>query len=103
MKFLKTRTTKSALSLVALLLVTAASAFALTQATTGAGEDLYTFIVQDLLGGPLGIVAGILAVGFGLFQMMGRSNFALAIPCLIGGVGLLKLDSIVTSFGAMLG
>ena len=103
MKFLKTRIAKSTLSLVALLLVTAPSAFALTQATTGAGQDLYTFVVTDLLGGPIGIVVGILAVGMGLVAMIGRGNFVLAVPALIGGVALLKLDSIVTSFGAMLG
>lgn len=92
---------KRVASIVALLLVPIA-AWAVNQATQGAGEDLYTFVVTDLLGGPIGLVAGILCVGYGAYNIVGRSQFAMGVPALLGGVMLLKLDSIVQSFGAML-
>jgi len=83
--------------------IAAASAFAFGAGTSTAGQALYDFVVTDLIGGPIGTTAGILALVYGAYQIIGRSQFALGVPALIGGVIIVKADSLATSFGALVG
>lgn len=93
---------KKLLTVAALSLLATASALAFAPAGTGAIE-LYNFVVNDMLGGPIGTLAGVVAFGFGAYQVIGRSQFALGVPAIIGGVMILKLEDIMTSFGALVG
>jgi len=88
---------------LALLLVLALSpvAMAITAPAAGAfAYDVYDVAINSILKGPIGFVAGVVAIVFGAVAAI-RAEVMYAIPAILGGAILLKADSIVTSLGAI--
>ena len=102
-KLLRNKKTTSTLSVLALVMAAAVSAWAFGGGTSTAGQTLYDFVVVDLLGGPIGAMAGIIALAFGAYQIIGRSQFAMGVPAIIGGAIIVNADALATSFGALVG
>ncbi len=73
-------------------------------ATPAAGSfayDIYDLFINQILKGPIGFVAGAATVVYG-GAVTAQGNYYAGIPALIGGLGLLKADTIVSSFGALI-
>lgn len=85
---------------VVLLLQDAASAITAPAAGTFA-YDVYDIVVDKMLKGPIGFVAGVIAMIVGAIAAI-RAEFMLAIPAIVGGAILLKADSLVTSLGCII-
>lgn len=105
LRSLKVRMPLGMLGMFALLLVFAHMAHAVDLSSfdaTSAAFPIYDFIVNSLIKGPIGVVAGILCIGLGFVNIAGRGQFVMGIAPLIAGIGMLKLDAIVGTFGALI-
>lgn len=76
-------------------------AFAITAPTGGFAQDVYDIFVTKMLKGPIGFVAGCVAIIFGAVMAI-RAQIMTAIPAVIGGAVMLKADAVVESLGAIL-
>jgi len=65
---------------------------------SGFGGDIYDIAVNKILKGPIGTVAGIAAICIGAVSAI-KGQYMAAIPAALGGVALLKADSILQSMG----
>ncbi|HPJ93797.1 MAG TPA: hypothetical protein PKY89_07775 [Deltaproteobacteria bacterium] len=89
-------------SVMFVLLAAAVTAFALTTAPA-AGDfafELYDVVANDILGGPIGIIAGIGALVAGAALAIQQKLLA-AVPCLLGGIVILQSDAMIQSLGMM--
>jgi hypothetical protein len=66
--------------------------------SSGFGGDIYDIAVNKILKGPIGTVAGIAAICIGAVSAI-KGQYMAAIPAALGGVALLKADSILHSMG----
>lgn len=79
--------------------VFATDAHAFTVASGDMFYDVYELVIEKILGGPIGFVAGAFMLVGGIFLLVQGRGFLLPMICLIGGAVLVKVDAIVTSFG----
>ena len=86
----------------ALLLLGAntASAFVPVPAPGSFAFDLYDVAVNDILNGPIGFVGGVSSMVMGGVMAI-QQKLMLAIPCVLGGAGIMTADTITTSLGAV--
>ena len=75
--------------------------FAITGSATGFAGDIYSVVVEDMLKGPIGFVAGVGAIAFGAYSAV-TSRILPAVSAIAGGAILLKADSIVDTMGALI-
>ncbi|NKE70157.1 hypothetical protein [Candidatus Manganitrophus noduliformans] len=89
---------------LALLFILAIAPFAMAITAPAAGSfayDVYDIGVNQMLKGPIGFVAGVVAIIMGAAAaIMGEVMYA--IPAILGGGVLLKADALVTSLGALI-
>lgn len=83
--------------LAAAILTSATNSMAVTLPTAGYGYDIYDFVVNQGLKGPFGIAGGIGLIIYGFVQV--AKHPLLGVPSAIAGIGILKADTIVQSFG----
>ncbi len=84
----------------AFALVVSTDAFAITTPAAGSfAYDVYDIAVTKILQGPIGFVAGVIAIVTGAVFAI-KSEIMTAIPAVIGGAVLLKADAVVNSLGA---
>lgn len=92
------------MAFLALLFVLMIAPFAHAITAPAAGSfayDVYDIGVNKILKGPIGFVAGVVAIVMGAAAaIMGEIMYA--IPAILGGGILLKADAVVTSLGAMI-
>lgn len=69
-------------------------------ATTAAGYGIYDLVVNDGVKGPLGFVGGIVLVC--MAGMTIKENVWKAVGTAVGGAGLIKAETLATSFGALI-
>jgi len=89
-------------SLVFVSMVCAGAAFALTD-TPAAGDfafELYDIVSHSILGGPIGIIAGIGCLVAGGVMAVQQKILG-AVPCLLGGVIILQADTMIQSLGML--
>ncbi|MEM3265375.1 MAG: hypothetical protein QXH07_05425 [Thermoplasmata archaeon] len=77
------------------------SVFAITAATTGFASEVYNIAIQQMLGGPIGFVAGTAGVVYGAAMAI-RGQFMPAAMGIIGGALLVEAPSITSSMGAVI-
>jgi hypothetical protein len=87
--------------LTTVMVLVATQAFAITAPTGGFAQDVYDIFVTKMLKGPIGFVAGCVAIIFGAVMAI-RAQIMTAIPAVIGGAVMLKADAVVESLGALL-
>ena len=76
-------------------------AMAVTAPAAGSfAYDLYDVAVTQMLKGPIGFVGGVAAIAMGAVMAIQQKVFG-SIPCILGGVAILKSDSIVASLGSI--
>ena len=86
------------LILVLTITLLTGTVMAYTGGTTGTAGELYDVVINQLLNGPVGFVAGASALMFGVACLvMGR--ITPAILSLVGGALLIKAPDIATSLG----
>jgi len=102
------RDTKSAWKLTLCFIVfgfsmmVANQAMAVTTPVAGSfAYDIYNTFVNNILNGPIGFVAGAAAVAYG-GVVTAQGNYPLGIPAVLGGVVILKADSITQSLGMLI-
>ncbi len=84
------------------LVVMATPAFAITAPSSGEFlYDLYDIAVNKLVKGAVGFVGGVAAISYGFYTMI-QGNLMRAVPAILGGAGIIKADTVVTSLGALL-
>jgi len=84
--------------ILALVVLLTGTAMAYTGDTTGTAGELYDVVINQLLNGPVGFVAGASALIFGVASLvMGR--ITPAVLSLVGGALLIKAPDIATSLG----
>ncbi len=82
-------------------LVYSGAAEALTTPAAGSfAYDIYDVAVNSILKGPIGFVAGIAAIVLGAVQAI-QGKMMMAFPAILGGAGLIKADTIVSSMGSI--
>jgi hypothetical protein len=86
------------LVLIALLALLPTGAFAFTLPTTGFGFELYDVVVNDGIKGPLGTMAGVVAMVIGAGAAISNKIMA-AVPCVVGGGAILMADSLLEGMG----
>ena len=95
---------KMALFVLLTLLVTlvATQAFAFQAPAAGDfGFEAYDFLIKKLLQGPMGAIAGVLAVIAGVALLI-QQKMVPAIVCILGGVVVFNVGTIVTAVGALI-
>jgi len=100
---MKNRVKKSMVvsALCMMVVLAAASAFALTTPANGAfGYDAYDLFVNKGLQGPFGFVIAAALVAFGAYEF--RKNPGVGIASLISSGVLVKADSIVSTLGMII-
>ena len=91
---------------MAVVLISSGAAWALDDYTpTGEGEDdfaytIYEIVVEKMLKGAIGRVAGIAFLVLAAVQAA-RNNLVGSVPAIVAAALLLKADTIVESFGAI--
>jgi hypothetical protein len=63
------------------------------------GFDIYDVVVNQILAGPIGFVAGVVLIVWGATQLM--RSWMTTIMCVIAGTILIKAVTILTSLGAV--
>lgn len=87
-----------------MFLALSTQAFAVVAPAAGSlGYDIYDIVVVQGLQGAFGYVAGALAVAYGAYLIIGKSQFVVGVPALIGGGLMIKADTIAQSLGALIG
>ena len=91
------------MTVVAMLVTMAASqAMALVAPVAGSfGFEAYDFFVNNILKGPFGAIAGVLAIIAGVVVMI-QQKLGPAVLCILGGVLVINSDKIVTSLGMII-
>lgn len=83
-----------------MLVMMASSAFAFTPPANGdMFYEVYDLVINNVMSGPIGFVIGAIMLIGGIFLLVQGKGFLLPLICLVGGVILVKVESIVTSFG----
>lgn len=92
--------TKRALSVVAAgAAALAGSAMAFTAPAAGQlGFEIYDVVVNQMIDGPIGIMASVVAFGFGAFSLL-RGGYLSAIMSVVAGIALITADGVVQSLG----
>jgi len=86
---------------IGLALLVTTDAFAIAAPVPGTfAYDVYDIAILKMLQGPIGFVAGVMAIVVGAVLAI-RSEIMPAIPAVIGGAILLKADAIVQTLGAV--
>ncbi len=85
---------------VFLVLANTASAFVPVPAAGSFAFDIYDVAVNDILNGPIGFVGGVASMAMGGVMAI-QQKLMLAIPCVLGGAGIMTADTITTSLGAV--
>lgn len=76
-------------------------AFAITApAATTFAYDVYDIAINNIIKGPIGFVAGAMAIVFGAVLAI-KQEIMGAVPAILGGAILLKADTIVVSLGSI--
>lgn len=89
-----------AFAVFALTLMFAGQAMAFTAPQTGdMFYEIYDLVINKVLGGPIGFAIGAIMVVGGIILLVQGKGLLLPLICLIGGVILVKVESLVTSFG----
>ena len=84
------------------LLVPFFAALAVSMPTAGtSGSPIYDFFIGSVVQGPIGLLAGILALACAACCVV-CGKWAQAVPCLFGGFLLVKLTTVMNLFGALL-
>ena len=65
------------------------------------GYDIYDVFVNSILNGPIGYVGGAAAVAYG-GMLVAQGAYPLGVPAVLGGVIVLKADSITQTLGMMI-
>ena len=71
---------------------------------TGSGSfgfEAYDFFITNILKGPFGAIAGVLAIIAGVVVMI-QQKLVPAVLCILGGVLVINSDKIVTSLGMII-
>jgi len=63
--------------------------------------DIYDVAINKILAGPIGFVGGVAAIVLGALAVI-RAQLMVGIGAILGGVFMLKADSIITSLGALI-
>lgn len=84
------------------VLALAGVVFAFNAPTNGDfAYDIYDIAINKILAGPIGFVGGVAAIVVGAFAVI-RAQIMLGIGAILGGVFMLKADSIIQSLGALI-
>jgi hypothetical protein len=87
---------------VVMLTLVASQAMALTAPVAGSfGYEAYTFLITDVLKGPFGAIAGILAIITGVVVMI-QQKMVPAVLAILGGILVINADKITTSIGMII-
>ena len=87
---------------VAMLTLVASQAMALTAPVAGSfGYEAYSFLITDVLKGPFGAIAGILAIITGVVVMI-QQKMVPAVLAILGGILVINADKITTSIGMVI-
>lgn len=79
--------------------MTATAAWAFTAPEDGdLGFAIYDTVVNNIVEGPIGLMAAILAFGFGAFSLI-QGRYLGGIMAVIAGVALVTAEAVVTSLG----
>ena len=89
------------LALLAVLLIVPFAHAVVAPAVGSFAYDVYDVGVNQILKGPIGFMAGVVAVVFGAYMAI-QSQVMYALPAILGGAVLLKADTVVTSLGALI-
>lgn len=91
------------MTVVAMIVTLVASqAMALVAPVAGSfGFEAYDFFINDILKGPFGAIAGVLAIIAGVVVMI-QQKLVPAVLCILGGVLVINSDKIVTSLGMII-
>ncbi len=92
------------LTIAAAMLMTlvASQAMALTAPVAGSfGYEAYSFLITDVLKGPFGAIAGILAIITGVVVMI-QQKMVPAVLAILGGILVINADKITTSIGMII-
>ena len=65
------------------------------------GYDIYDVFVNQILNGPIGYVGGAAAIAYGGI-LVAQGTYVLGAPAVLGGVIVLKADSITQTLGMMI-
>jgi hypothetical protein len=75
---------------------------AITAPTSGSfAYDMYDIVVNKMLKGPVGFVAGLAAIAFGAVNLI-QARIMAALPAILGGALLIKADTVTSSLGLVL-
>lgn len=91
------------MTVTAMIVTLAASqAMALVAPVAGSfGFEAYDFFITNILKGPFGAIAGVLAIIAGVVVMI-QQKLVPAVLCILGGVLVINSDKIVTSLGMII-
>lgn len=85
---------------VVMLSIVSVPAEAFTTPSTGTfGYDIYDIVITKMIRGPLGWVGAALLVVWGISNIM--SQWLITIVCIIGATCIIKINTILTSVGAL--
>ena len=80
-----------------------ALAFTTPSASTALAYDVYDIAVNDILQGPIGFVAGLGLVGYGIYGgVMGGGSPGMPIMSILGGGAIAASETIIESLGYMM-
>jgi hypothetical protein len=65
------------------------------------GFEIYDVVVNQMINGPIGILASVLAFAFGAFSLL-RGGYLSGVMSVIAGIALFTADSVVQSLGALI-
>ena len=63
--------------------------------------DMYDIVVNKMLKGPIGFVAGLAAIAFGAASLV-QARIMMAVPAILGGAAIIKADAITKSLGVVI-
>lgn len=76
-------------------------AFAFTAPANGQlGFEIYDTVVNQMIDGPIGILASVLAFSFGAFSLL-RGGYLAGVMSVVAGIALFTADDVVQSLGAI--
>lgn len=77
-------------------------AAAFTAPTAGdLGFEIYDVVVNQMIDGPIGILASVLAFAFGAFSLL-RGGYLSGVMSVVAGIALFTADDVVQSLGALI-
>jgi hypothetical protein len=97
----KGRTKKALMAVAAGTAATLGVAAAFTTPATGQlGYEIYNVVVNQMIDGPIGILASVLAFAFGAFSLL-RGGYLSGVMSVVAGIALFTADDVVQSLGAL--